>query len=67
MVSSFLKPYYHKYDRDGDGQMDSQELKALFKDLGESPNEDQLRTIVAKYDTDHDGVSALLQPICCLL
>ena len=45
---NFLKPYFARYDKDGNGEIDTNELWSLFVDLGEKLSAEKLQNIVAK-------------------
>ena len=53
---SLLREKFQKYDKDGSGDIDSAELKALMADVtGEDPTDDEVSKFVAAVDSDADG------------
>lgn len=50
-----LRPFFNKYDRDGSGSLDLEEVGALFKDLGETTPVKDLKELFNKMDTDKSG------------
>ena len=52
-----LRPFFKKYDRDGNGSLDLHELNALFVDLGENFPMKTLQDCFSRFDTDHSGSS----------
>ncbi|KNC49757.1 Ca2:Cation Antiporter family [Thecamonas trahens ATCC 50062] len=54
-LRSTLKTFFNKYDRDGNGSIDSSELILLLSDLGEKPTNDEVADMMTELDTDNDG------------
>ena len=54
-LKSILKPFFNKYDADGNGNLDVHELTAVFNDLGEIVPHIQMKSIFNSMDTDHSG------------
>ena len=46
---------FNAFDKDGGGSIDSEELEALMKSLGQEPNEKELKKMVALADIDGSG------------
>ena len=44
---------FQMFDRDGGGDVDLRELGLMFRQMGESPSEQDMRTLIAS--VDHDG------------
>ncbi|XP_057354111.1 calmodulin-like [Manis pentadactyla] len=51
-----LKEAFSKFDKDGDGSINTQELGAVMQALGKNLSEAELKEIISKVDTDADGV-----------
>lgn len=49
-------PAFNKFDKDGNGTIDAQELAQLSKDLGAELNEEQLEAALKDLDINGDGV-----------
>lgn len=50
-----LKPFFKKYDADGNGSLDIMELTVVFKDLGEKLSQRDLMTLFAAFDKAGKG------------
>ncbi len=50
-----FKIMFEKYDEDGSGTIDKNELKKICETLGEHVSRERLRDIVGKIDVDHNG------------
>jgi len=55
MLAKVLKPFFWKYDADGNGKMDINELNRVFVDMGEKKKAAELNTLFAEFDTDQSG------------
>eukprot|EP00953_Heterococcus_sp_UTEX-ZZ885_P029773 15784-Heterococcus_DN1.PRE.4 len=53
-LKSLLKPFYDKYDVNGNGTLDIEELHAVFKDLNEDVRQKDLAHLFEEFDTDKD-------------
>ncbi|KAM5235022.1 calmodulin-like protein 5 [Ctenodactylus gundi] len=53
-VAEFRKAF-DRFDTDGDGKINVQELGAAMKMLGKNLSEEQLKAIISLVDRDHDG------------
>jgi EF-hand domain pair len=53
-LKSLLKPFYDKYDVNGNGTLDIDELHAVFKDLNEDVRQKDLVHLFEQFDTDKD-------------
>jgi len=51
-----VKPAFQKFDKDGSGAIDKNELGQLSKDLGHELTEDQLNVALKDLDLNNDGV-----------
>lgn len=54
--SNQVTPAFSKFDKDGNGTIDAQELATLSKDLGHDLNEEQLAEAMKDLDMNGDGV-----------
>lgn len=52
---SFLASFFAKYDRNGDGSIDKDELALLLRDVNENMDKSQVTSLMAEIDTDHSG------------
>eukprot|EP01006_Ploeotia_vitrea_P025263 TRINITY_DN58148_c0_g1_i1.p1 TRINITY_DN58148_c0_g1~~TRINITY_DN58148_c0_g1_i1.p1 ORF type:complete len:510 (-),score=50.31 TRINITY_DN58148_c0_g1_i1:58-1587(-) len=50
-----LRPFFNKYDRNGDKRIDATELALLMRDLNEEPTPKQLKALLAEMDKDGNG------------
>jgi len=55
-LREILKYFFNKYDKNGDNSMDSTELTALFKDLGERIDQAEMLKLFNAFDTDKNGI-----------
>lgn len=56
MFDEKVKPAFKKFDKDGNGTIDAQELGALCGEVGHSLNEEQLEAAMKDLDLNGDGV-----------
>lgn len=52
--------FYHKYDVNKDGRIDSNELRLLFNDMNEQMSNEEFRSLMAQMDKDKSGYIGLL-------
>ena len=50
-----LKDIYNRFDRDGDGEITQDEIRAVFKELGLSFDDDQLANVMGKFEVTEKG------------
>ncbi|XP_037367380.1 calmodulin-like protein 5 [Talpa occidentalis] len=50
-----FKEAFTRFDTDGDGKINVQELGAVMQALGKNVSEEELKEIIARVDTDGDG------------
>jgi len=50
-----LKPFFIRYDEDGSGSIDLNELNLLMKDIGQRLSQEEIREQFAQFDADHSG------------
>ncbi|KAG8515878.1 Calmodulin-3 [Galemys pyrenaicus] len=50
-----FKGAFTRFDKDGDGKINVEELGAVMQALGKKPSEEELKAIIARVDTDGDG------------
>ena len=55
MKRIMTKRLFDGIDVDGNGALDSEEMKQLFKDLGLELTQDQEATVMSRIDTDGSG------------
>ena len=53
--SAFLRQIFSEFDKDGSGEIDKSELKAVFKECGTILSEAEATKIMAKADADGSG------------
>lgn len=51
-----FKEAFSKFDKDGNGSINTQELGAVMQALGKDLSEAELKEFISKVDTDADGV-----------
>ncbi|XP_032737483.1 calmodulin-like [Lontra canadensis] len=51
-----FKAAFSRFDKNGDGTIDTQELGAVMRALGKNLSEAELKEFIAHVDTDGDGV-----------
>lgn len=51
-----FKEAFSKFDKDGDGSINTQELGTVMQALGKDLSEAELKEFISKVDTDADGV-----------
>ena len=56
LKASKVEPLFKKYDKDGSGAIDKDELDGLCKDLGVPLDEEQLKAALEDLDINKDGV-----------
>ena len=54
-LAKILEPFFHKYDRNGDGRIDLTEMHALLADLHEPVSHAQLKRWMTRLDPDQSG------------
>ncbi|CAM9382036.1 unnamed protein product [Chrysoparadoxa australica] len=56
-LQRLLRPFYHKYDMNGDGKLDLGELKSVFYEMGERhASQAELAALFAEFDQDKNGL-----------
>ena len=55
MISRILKPFFYKYDIDGNSKMSINELNLVFADIGQRLKPAELNTLFAAFDKDKSG------------
>ena len=55
MKRIMTKRLFDGIDVDGNGALDSEEMKQLFKDLGLELTQDQVATVMSRIDADGSG------------
>ena len=55
MKRIMTKRLFDGIDVDGNGSLDSEEMKQLFKDLGLELTQDQVATVMSRIDADGSG------------
>lgn len=55
-LKKILKPFFTAYDVSNSGSLKTQDLLAVFRDMGEHLTSEQLDSIFAEYDSDGNGV-----------
>jgi len=50
-----LRAFYHRYDKNGDGEIDQYELRFLLKDIGEEMPEERFEEFLKRIDEDKSG------------
>jgi hypothetical protein len=53
--------FFNKYDVDGDGKMDVNEIRSLLADVGENLSEEETRAWIREVDADGDGCIDILE------
>eukprot|EP00054_Salpingoeca_dolichothecata_P018091 m.110591 g.110591 ORF g.110591 m.110591 type:complete len:595 (+) comp22730_c0_seq3:52-1836(+) len=54
-LRDFLRPFYHRYDVNGDNKIDKLELKRLFDDMNERLTSDEFNALMTEMDKDQSG------------
>ena len=54
-VSAVVRPFFERFDRDKSGQLDLNEVEAVFRDLGEGKSPEEVKKIFDELDTDKSG------------
>ena len=55
-LQTTCKPVFDKFDKDGSGEIDKDELAAMSAELGQPLDEEQLATALKDLDMNGDGV-----------
>ena len=50
-----LKAEFSKFDDNGDGSIESAELKTVMNNCGKNPTDEVLKDMIAEADSDHNG------------
>ncbi|XP_077991553.1 neo-calmodulin-like [Glandiceps talaboti] len=50
-----LKRAFKRFDKDGNGKIDTNELENVLKSLGQNPTEADVRDMIKKFDADGNG------------
>ncbi|RYH27768.1 hypothetical protein EON65_13220 [archaeon] len=54
-LERILKPFFKIFDEDDNNQLSTQELVAVFREMGENPTPEELERIFSEFDTDKSG------------
>lgn len=54
-LRKILRPFFKSYDTDDSGNLQIEELRVLFEDMGESLTRQQVLDLFSKFDTDKNG------------
>lgn len=54
-LSNVLRPFFKRYDENSDGTLSFDEVKLLMRDLGENVNNDRMKELYDRIDTDHSN------------
>lgn len=57
---------FKTFDRDGGGDVDLRELGMMFRQLGQAPNEREMRLLIEEVDADGSGTIDF-EEFCCLM
>ena len=57
---------FKMFDRDGGGDVDLRELGLMFRQLGQSPSEREMRLLIEEVDADGSGTIDF-EEFCCLM
>ncbi len=50
-----LKKRFEMFDKDGDGRITADEVRAILKQLGDELSDDEVNEVIREADTDGDG------------
>ena len=56
-----MKDQFSRFDSNGDGSIDAQELAVIMELIGEKCSPDQLKSLMADADTDGDGTVSFVE------
>ena len=55
MTSSQIRTKFHKFDKNGNGRLDSKEFRRLLKSFGIEMHQLQVNSLIDRFDKDGDG------------
>ncbi len=56
---AFLRPFFNRFDTNGNGTIEAEELRGLLVALGENPTKERVKEVMAEVDTDKSGSISL--------
>jgi len=69
--SLFAVAEYHEafnlFDKDGNGQVTKQELKAVLLTLGKNPTDEEVQEMITSVDSNGKNSSGALLELCCFI
>ena len=61
-----FKEAFDKFDKDKDGTISVQELGTVMQELGLKPSEAELKVLIARLDTDNNGIISFQEFLACI-
>ena len=51
-----MKEIFDMFDQDKDGEIDMEELRRIFRQMGQDPSQDELIDVLVEVDADGNGI-----------